>query len=253
MNTWIRVAIVFLCLVAVSAPAVARAAEENNFVYLTEDAPPQNFLKDGEPQGLAVDILKEMWTRMGMKPGKIRLVPWTQGYRQALSTPNTVIFATSRLEDRENLFKWVGPIRTPRLGLIAKREKRLKLTSLSDIKDYRVATVIDDASELFLLSRKVPSKNLVRVTTLKAAVHKLTCGSVDMIAYGEENVWYYFKGHGINRKEYEKLLTISGQADFYAFNKETPDAVIKRFQDAFLSLKKDGTYNRLLVKYGTVD
>lgn len=242
-----------LCLLIFTAASFCEAAEENPFTYLTEDAPPQNYVKDGEPRGLAVEILKDLWRRMGMKPGKIKLVPWTQGYRQALSTPNTVIFSTTRLEAREKLFKWVGPIRTPRLGLIGKKERLLKVASLGDLKKYRVATVIDDASETLLLSRNVPAKNLVRFKTLKAAINSLTAGSVDMIAYGEENVWFHLKEQGFSRNMYEKVLTMSGQADFYAFNKETPDAVIKRFQDAFLSMKKDGSYDRLLAKYGPVD
>jgi polar amino acid transport system substrate-binding protein len=231
-----------------STPCMAN--EKNIFLYLTEEAAPQNFTRNGEIKGSSVDILKEMWARMGLEPAKIKLVPWAQGYQQVLTRPNSVIFSTSRLEEREKLFKWVGPIRTPRLGLIAKKRKKIKLATVDDAKKYRIVTVIDDASEILLLSRNVPKKKLTRVATLETALKKLNTGSVDIIAYGEENVWYYLKEHGIDNKEYEKLYTISGASDFYAFNRETPDATIKKFQDAFLSLKKDGTYDKIYKKYG---
>jgi polar amino acid transport system substrate-binding protein len=231
--------------------ASCMAMDKNEFIYLTEEAPPQNFTKDGELKGIAVDILKAMWERMGFKPGKIKVIPWSQGYQQALSQANTVIFSTSRLEEREKLFKWVGPIRTPRLGLIAKKRNHINITSLEDVKKYRIVTVSDDASEMLLLNRKVPLKSLTRVASLKIAIQKLKEGSVDIIAYGEENVWYYFREHGIDTKQYEKLHTISGASDFYAFHKDTPDATIKKFQDAFVTLKKDGSYDKVLIKYGT--
>jgi polar amino acid transport system substrate-binding protein len=226
------------------------ANEKNNFLYLTEEAAPQNFTRNGEIKGVSVDILKEIWARMGLEPAKIKLVPWAQGYQQVITRPNSVIFSTSRLEEREKLFKWVGPIRTPRLGLIAQKRKKIKIATLEDAKKYRIVTVIDDASEILLLNRNVPQKNLTRVATLETALKKLNAGSVDIIAYGEENVWYYLNEHGIDNKEYEKLYTILGASDFYAFNRETPDATIKKFQDAFLSLKKDGTYDTIYKKYG---
>jgi len=249
MNIWKHFCFLTAIMMILCTVATSMAAEENDFLYLTEEAPPQNFTKDGELKGISVDILNAIWVRMGLKPVKIKVVPWSQGYQQVLSQPNTVIFSTSRLEEREKLFKWVGPIRTPRLGLIAKKTKHIKLANIDDAKKYRIATVTDDASEILLLSRKVPLKALTRVASLKIAIQKLKEGSVDIIAYGEENVWYYFKENRIDAKEYEKVHTISGASDFYAFNIDTPDSTIKKFQDAFVALKKDGTYDKILRKY----
>jgi polar amino acid transport system substrate-binding protein len=226
----------------------------NTFTYLTEEAPPQNYLEKGELKGLAVDLLKEMWKKLGMAPKKIQVLPWSEGYHKALTTPNTVLFSMTRLEEREKLFKWVGPIRTPRFGLVARASDNIKLQGIKDAAKYRIGTVKDDASEVLLLTRDVVKQDtLNRSPDLKTAMDRLRTGKIDIIAYGEESVWSYIKLQKWNEREFEKVSSISGASDFYAFNKETPDEVIRKFQEALIAVKRDKVFTHLLNKYRLVD
>jgi hypothetical protein len=44
-----------------------------------------------------------------MDRSTIKLLPWWEGYHNALDDKNTVIFALAISLDRERFFKWVGP------------------------------------------------------------------------------------------------------------------------------------------------
>jgi polar amino acid transport system substrate-binding protein len=227
---------------------------EGNLTYITEEAPPQNYRENGELKGLAVDLLKEMWKKMGMTPKKIQVLPWSEGYDRTLNTPDTVLFSMTRLEEREQLFKWVGPIRTPRFIFLGKSKDHISLVSINDARKYRIGTVKDDASELLILSRNVVNRDaLNRSPDLKTAIERLRAGKVDIVAYGEESVWSYIKLHKLNNLNFAKVFTISGASDFYAFHKDTPDAVIKNFQNALNAVKRDKVYTEILNRYRLVD
>lgn len=75
----------------------------------TEEYPPLNFSQAGKPAGLGVEVVEEILRRTGQQ-ASIEVVPWARGYQATLSQPNTGLFVAMRTEEREQLFKWVGPI-----------------------------------------------------------------------------------------------------------------------------------------------
>lgn len=77
----------------------------------TEDSPPGNYLRDGRPTGFAVDIVRSILQRL-KQPDTITVVPWSRGYTLAQNSANVGLFSTTRLEQREKMFHWVGPLYT---------------------------------------------------------------------------------------------------------------------------------------------
>ena len=76
---------------------------------LTEQAPPTSFLRDGQPEGYAVEVVRELIRRTGSQ-ARIELLPWTRAYFLAKSEADTGLFSVVRTAEREALFQWVGPI-----------------------------------------------------------------------------------------------------------------------------------------------
>ena len=66
---------------------------------------------------------------------EIQLVPWTEGYQAALKGNNTVLFTTARTPEREQAFKWVGPIYTDRDVIFAKPDRGININSPDDLKE----------------------------------------------------------------------------------------------------------------------
>ncbi|MBF0224542.1 MAG: transporter substrate-binding domain-containing protein [Desulfobacterales bacterium] len=104
-------------------------------------------------QGIAVDLLVLMLERVGSKQGRqdIKMYPWARAYNYAQDIKNTILFSTTRTEEREKIFKWVGPIFTNNMCLIARKDSHIKANTFEEMKNYRIGTVIDDVSEQLLV------------------------------------------------------------------------------------------------------
>lgn len=219
-----------------------------NLQFITEELPPNNYTEKGELKGIAVELLGEIWKRMGQPAQPIMVLPWPQGYEQALKKPGTVLFSMARLRTRENTFKWAGPIRPLRFALFARKGK-IKPESLRDLKQFRFGAIVNEAGEYLLIEQGVPVKNIDRSSTNAKMVNKLATGKVDMIAFSELATRELFETKGLDPKQYEIVGTLSGSSLWYAFHKDTSDDVVNAYQQAINAIKADGTYDKILARY----
>lgn len=63
----------------------------------------------------------------------------------ALEQPNYGVFVTARLPEREELFKWVGPIGPDDWVLLARGDSPINLTSLDQARQYNIGAYKGDA------------------------------------------------------------------------------------------------------------
>ena len=138
---------------------VARAEVDPNYsvVLLTENFPPynmavngKNFAQEENIDGIAVDIVREMFKRAGVQYSLTLRFPWDRIYKLALEKPGYGVFVTARLPEREQLFKWVGPIGPDDWVLLAKGDSPLSLASLDEAKQYRIGAYKGDAISQYL-------------------------------------------------------------------------------------------------------
>jgi polar amino acid transport system substrate-binding protein len=218
-----------------------------SLTYLTEEYPPYNFQEKGELKGVAVELLQEIWKEIGVPEQNIKLVPWARGYIVVLNKKNTVLFSTTRSKEREDLFKWVGPIKSNIIGLVAKKSKGIKIVSVNDIFKYKIGTVRGDISESLLegFGYKVESKT--KATQYLHSIKMLNSNRVDLIANSFDVIMHIFKDQGLNPNDYESVWTLSDASEYYAFHIDTPDELIADFQKALDKL--EDTRMELLKKY----
>jgi len=242
----IRVFLLF-CL----ASSSSAASSVDDIVFITERYPPYNFEENDKLQGIAVDTLSLMLQKVGSNQTRedIKLLPWARGYNRALSEPNTCLFSTTRTEKREDLFKWVGPIAPNKVGLIARKERGIKIDSEQDIKKYKIGTIRDDIAELYLASAGISVDRMERVAATILNIKKLNLGRIDLLAYGEDVALWELKVHGFNPGDYELVHVLGRQELHFAFHKDTSDSVIQGLQMALDSIKADGEYEKILDRY----
>ena len=159
-------------------------------VYLTEDYPPFNYDENGTAHGIAVDLLLAA-TEIAGEPidaDAIRFVPWSEGYRQAQSGPNTVLFSTVRLAERESEFLWAGPIASEAKVLFASNTSGVTVESPADLARYRIGVVTDDAAigELADLG--------IEPGTLVSSADPATLAA--MLRDSEIDLWCHGRGQG---------------------------------------------------------
>ncbi len=234
-------------LCAVYLPATM-ATETTELTYLTEEYPPFNFEENGKLKGIAVELLNEVWAKMGIPAQKIQLLPWARAYKMVQMESNTVLFSTTRSIEREDLFKWVGPIKSNPIGFIARKDSKIKINSIDDAKKYTLGTVREDYCETVLKSKGFDITKLDRTAKLTTNIKKLKNKRIDIVVNSVEGTFLDMKQNGFNTDDYESVGILSDVALYYAFHKDTPDEIIVKFQNALNSLEDKRI--TILKKYG---
>jgi ABC-type amino acid transport substrate-binding protein len=99
------------------------------------------------------------------------------------------------------------------------------------------------------LEKGVPRNAIDAAPTPEANVLKLRAGRIDMWAYEESVAKWILKNHNIDPSQYETVFTLSQGELYFAFNKQTPDSVLAKLQNALDQIKTDGTFQSILAKY----
>jgi polar amino acid transport system substrate-binding protein len=118
---------------------------------ITEDFPPFNYAgADGKAAGQATEVVNSILARLNQKAA-IEILPWTEGYSLARAGPRIALYSTGRTDERENFFKWVGPIASVEYTLYARNSSGLQIYSLEAAKKAgRIGVVKDDVRHQFL-------------------------------------------------------------------------------------------------------
>lgn len=229
-------------------------ANAEKVIMMTETYPPYNMVIEGELTGISVELLDAMLSQMGAEQSKsdIKLLPWARGYKLLKKKKNHLLFSTYRTPERENEFKWVGPIITVSTDLIALKKKKIIIENLEDVKQYKIAGIIDWAGIATLVSLGVSKKSIKEYggkDATKQAFEAMDSNTIDLFIYSIGSIKSdpYLKA--FSAKNYESVYTISNLDLYYAFNKATDDKVIKKFQDALHNIKASGLYQSIIEKY----
>lgn len=209
-----------------------------DITYMTEHYPPNNFVDEyGTLQGYSVEVLKEMWKKMGCTEQKIAVLPWARGYMKLKSYKGQMLFTMVRTSSRDSLFKWVGPLSSSSVILVGKKNKkgRIYLNNLSELKKYRVGVIRSDAGEQMLLSKNIPSFALHQSLNLTKMIQLLNSNRVDLICLGEQS--YRNLRKNAKSDDYYHVYTVETIKDYFAFSRDVPDSLIAEFQAALDSIR----------------
>lgn len=159
------------------------AADE--LIFYTEDNPPWNMpADDGGVTGFATAMVAEAARRAGVEY-RVELLPWRRAYAAALTEPTACVFAANRTEERDPLFRWVGPIGYGGWVLFSRPDDERNLASIDAARDLRVAAAPGSAIAHFLLDEGFTA---LEVATPALNARKLHAGRVDLWASGLANV-----------------------------------------------------------------
>ena len=223
------------------------SAMAGNFKILTENYAPFNYTEKGKLTGLSSEVMQEILKRVD-HPDNIKVMPWSDAYNLITNTQGYVLFSMSRTDERENLFKWVGPIATDQWVFYAKKGSGLTIGSLDDARKVaKIGTCKDNASEQFL--KKQGFTNIVSVADDSENAKKLSAGEIDLWIVGNLQGVYKAKTAGIDPSGLESIFEIKDSQLYIAFSKATDDSEIAKWQKALDTLKAEGLYKKILSKY----
>jgi len=238
------------CLLLTGA-AQAEIPSHYRMVLLTENFPPynmaingKNFAQEDNIDGIAVDIIREMFKRAGIPYNLTLRFPWDRIYKLALEKPDYGVFVTARLPERENLFKWVGPIGPDDWVLLGKSDSSISLNSLDEAKQYKVGAYKGDA-----IAEHLQEKGLEPITALRDQENakKLMAGQIDLWATGDPAGRYLAKQEGISGLK--TILRFDSAELYLALNREVPDEVVHKLQAELDKMRQEGFVDDILNNY----
>ncbi len=228
-------------------------------VWITEHYPPFSYVdgKDGRLKGLMVDILLEMWKRVGLKrtTGDILVYPWARGIRDLENNTNTCLFGMGISREREKKYKFVVSISPGFHGLIAKKTKGYSFNSMNEVnREFRgqkgvIGVVKDDFGETNFLELGGEPALLYQVSNGKQLVKMLARGRLEMMAYNEFAAITLMKKNRIDHNDFVISMASRRVVSGYAFNKKVDMDIIKELQKAMDDMLRDGVADRLLNKH----
>ena len=227
---------------------------------MTENLPPFNFIRDGQIVGMATEVVEAVFRQVGcpVEQGEIQMYPWTRAYYEVQHVPNTALYSMARTAEREDLFKWVGPISNVTIGVIAKKKRGIKITTAEDFKKYQIGTVRDGAPEQLLIKAGVNTEQLNRLAFPKMNIKKLQTDRIDLFVFNVQTARYLMLTLGINPEDYETVFSLKKMDLYIGLHKDTSATLVTALQVALDEMKQseDGGMSRfeqIIGKYLTED
>ncbi len=214
---------------------------------ITEENPPYNYLDmDGEAAGQSTEVVREILARMHEK-APIEVLPWSDAYGLALNTRDVALYSAARTPEREDLFSWVGPIGKQGFLFYAPGDSEVIITSVDEIQSqYTVGVVRDDWRHQYLL--KQGFDQLILYPDDIKAIGGVNAGEADLWFGSSDSINPLSRAAGLEPTDLMPVYTLREIELFIAFNKDTDEDIIRRWQTALDGMKKDGKYEEITTR-----
>jgi len=231
--------------------AHAEDRPDTDMVLLTENFPPYNMAKNGKNfaqdeniNGIATDIVREIFKRADITYSLTLRFPWERIYKLTLEKPGYGVFVMARLPDREKLFKWVGPIGPDDWIMLAKADSKITLETLDDARKYKIGAYKGDA-----IAETLAKQGLNPIVVLRDQdnAKKLVSGQIDLWATGDPAGRYLARQEGVSGLK--TVLRFNSAELYLALNKDVPDEMVVRLQAALDQLRKEGRVDEIMARY----
>ncbi len=222
-----------------------------NIKIMTEIFSPYQFKDeiDGKLIGISTEIVQAIQKEIGDK-SKINVYPWVRGNKILDKKTNTALFSMMRTKDREDKYKWVGPLNHMELVFFKKKNANITLKSVDDARKVKKIGVTKSVANYEIL-HSMGFKNLDVVSgNDDKNIKKLLKNRIDLWPSVKAAGLYSAKKIGQAGEIVVIPNVILAQGDLYiAFNKNTDDKIIQSWQKAFDKLKLNGTIDNIKKRY----
>jgi len=141
-------------------------------------------------------------------------------------TDNTILYSTGRSKERENLFSWVGPIDSIRVGVVAKKSTNIKIEKIEELNRYKIGTITSSFVEQKLIKNGLKQENIDSFISMESQIKKLISGRVDSVAFSIPAICYFLVEMGEDLSDYEEIYLLGEAKLYFAFNKNSDSKII---------------------------
>jgi len=234
---WLVSLMLMICLPMVSALTI----------YTEISGKAQYYDENNRLTGSSVEMVREIQRRLGDST-PIQVVPWARGYNELENGTEVLLFSTTMTDEREPLFKWVGPVFRLDWAFYVKKGSGVVIASLEEAKALeRIGTYRDDAREKFLISQGF--ENLDSTNNSVLNVKKLIAGRLDAVISSDEGIIASLIEAGFGPEDVEEAFNIRTYELYLSFSKDTSDEIVNKWHNAMKQMYTDGTFQEIYQRY----
>lgn len=212
---------------------------------MAEEYPPLAYSKDGKQTGFVLETVRHMLDIMD-DDSKIHFTPWLRAYMKIQEEQRQVLFPLIRTPEREERFKWVGPLFSEREYFFKRADSPLVVNSLDDAKAVQRISVVR-ADYYHITLQRLGFSNLDVGTSHEIALRKLLEGRVDLTPIGERTFSYFIRQKGMDPEMFRKTnYQFDTSYLWIAFSLDVPDSMVMRWQYVLDTLKYNGTHAAII-------
>ncbi|GAB2877271.1 amino acid ABC transporter substrate-binding protein [Pseudoduganella ginsengisoli] len=211
------------------------------------DSRPVSFIEDGKPTGLVVELAQEVQRRLG-RSDPIEIVPWIRALSIAKNDRRVLLLSIVPTPERSKTMVYAGPLFLVKVAVFARADRAEALRAAGhDLKAWRTGarrgSIFAHVAqrEGFSLTDETNSSDL--------GARMLMQGRFDLWVEGEETAGVALEHMGYRRSDVVLLRTLSTEDVFFAFTSDTPQELVRAWNDALRDMKRDGTFLRIHRKW----
>lgn len=204
---------------------------------------PYNFVRDKQVQGVVVDVVKELASRLNLE-FSVELVPWTRALYRAKTEEKLMAFSVARIPEREDHYHWIGPVASNEEWLFKLKSRTdIRLHTVKDANRYLVGDVAGSAG--------LPTfaKFGIKVDTAPSMLSnckKLKLGRIDLVPFDPEGISSFAAHCQIPIENLEKTVRLPLENSLYlVLGKSTPLDFIQQLEKEFAIMVKDQSMSRI--------
>jgi len=232
-------------LLALCMQGVALAAP--TYQIVSGDLPPMADERSYEAPGALVEIVKLLAQRTGEAP-TVQFYPWARAVLMAQTQARTLILPLTRTPEREARFRWVVKLYHQDFVFTVLKGRGIAPAPVEALRDLRVAVLRGSPTVEQLQARQFT--NLVITPHVEDMVRMLKAGSVDAIYGSNVSNSYALKRAGVHAGSFVTGQPVEGGDVWLGASIDFTDTEIAAWQVAMRRLMAEGTYQRILRKYG---
>ncbi len=193
-----------------------------------------------------VELVREMMSLLNY-PKQIKNYPFIRALHMVQTKPNYALFNVNRTLEREEAFKWVGPLQNSTTYFYESKKNQTGIQTIEDAKKVDLICVLNGNIHHRKLKKLgftnlYPSESYWRCHTLLAK-SKVALTPISNISTA------IHKGSKFSPHIQQTPVVLSQSEGYIALSQNIPDQVIQQWQEALEKLKQSGRYDQLVQKY----
>lgn len=237
---------VVLALFILCACNTVKEDNSNGEVVIGSDQfEPFSYIDNGEMKGIDVDIAKEALSRMGYTP-VFKRIEWQKKDEYLRSGEIDCIWGCFSMDDREDLYAWVGPYLFSNQSVMVKEDS--DIYSLADLKNKIVGVQATGKAEWTFENNEELSdiRYLYTFSTINEVLINLQRAYVDAVAGHELALRALIRGSDDYRFLDENVLTSKLGV---AFKKDYDQSFLTLLTNTLHEMRNDGTIKEIVDSY----